>query len=161
MGLFDFVASAGEKIFGSDEKKEDVTTVSPERINELREQQITKMIADAGLKIEGLKVVANGELVTLEGKIKSQEESEKATLAAGNQYGISKVDNKLVVGSGTGSPEPEANFYTVKSGDTLSGIAKTQLGSSGQYMKIFEANKPLLTDPNKIYPGQVLRIPAK
>lgn len=157
MGLFDFVASAGEKIFGSDDKKEDITTVSPERINELREEKITKMLAEANLSIEGLKVTANGEVVTLEGRAKSQEESEKATLTAGNQYGISKVDNKLVVDS----DEPEATFYTVKSGDTLSGIAKTHLGSAGQYMKIFEANKPLLTDPNKIYPGQVLRIPAK
>jgi len=157
MGLFDFVASAGDKIFGSDEKKEDIVTVSPERINELREEKITKMIAEAGLKVEGLKVTANGELVTLEGSVKSQEDSEKATLTAGNQYGISRVDNQLKVES----TEPEATFYTVKSGDTLSGIAKAHLGSSSAYMKIFEANKPMLSDPNKIYPGQVLRIPSQ
>jgi nucleoid-associated protein YgaU len=56
-------------------------------------------------------------------------------------------------------PEPESTFYTVQSGDTLSGIAKAQYGSAGLYVKIFEANQPMLTDPNKIYPGQVLRIP--
>jgi nucleoid-associated protein YgaU len=49
--------------------------------------------------------------------------------------------------------------YTVKSGDTLSAIAKAQLGDANAYMKIFEANKDQLTDPNKIKPGQVLRIP--
>lgn len=156
MGLFDFVASAGDKIFGSDEKKEDITTVSPERINALREEKITAMIAEAGLQIDALKVTADGELVTLEGAIKSQEDSEKATLTAGNQYGISRVDNQLKVEA----TEPESTFYTVKSGDSLSVIAKAHLGSSSLYMKIFEANKPLLSDPNKIYPGQVLRIPA-
>jgi nucleoid-associated protein YgaU len=156
MGLFDFVASAGDKIFGDDEKKEDVTTVSPERVNELREQRITKMIGDAGLQVENLKVKADGELVTLEGNVKNQQDSEKATLTAGNQYGISRVDNRLAVESA----EPEATFYTVKSGDSLSKIAKEFYGSANKYMVIFEANKPLLSDPNKIYPGQTLRIPA-
>lgn len=155
MGLFDFVTNAGEKIFGSDEKKEDVTTVSPERINELRQERITKMIMEAGLEVDSLKVTADGELVILEGNVKNQPDSEKATLVAGNQFGISKVDNRLVVESA----EPEATFYTVKSGDTLSGIAKAQYGSANKYMTIFKANEPMLTDPNKIYPGQVLRIP--
>jgi len=49
--------------------------------------------------------------------------------------------------------------YTVKAGDTLSAIAKAQLGDANAYMKIFDANKDQLTDPNKIKPGQVLRIP--
>jgi nucleoid-associated protein YgaU len=52
-----------------------------------------------------------------------------------------------------------AKSYTVKAGDTLSGIAKTQLGDANAYMKIFEANKDQLSDPDKIKPGQVLRIP--
>lgn len=49
--------------------------------------------------------------------------------------------------------------YTVKAGDTLSKIAKDHLGDAGDYMKIFEANKGTLTDPDKIKPGQVLTIP--
>jgi nucleoid-associated protein YgaU len=52
-----------------------------------------------------------------------------------------------------------ARTYTVKSGDTLSAIAKEQLGSANAYMKIFEANRDQLNDPDKIKPGQVLRIP--
>lgn len=52
-----------------------------------------------------------------------------------------------------------AKSYTVKAGDTLSAIAKAELGDANAYMKIFEANKDQLTDPNKIKPGQVLRIP--
>ena len=52
-----------------------------------------------------------------------------------------------------------AVFVTVKKGDTLSAIAKVQYGDANKYNKIFEANKPLLSHPDKIYPGQVLRIP--
>jgi nucleoid-associated protein YgaU len=54
---------------------------------------------------------------------------------------------------------PAARTYTVKAGDTLSAIAKAHLGSAGAYMKIFELNKDQLTDPDKIKPGQVLRLP--
>lgn len=157
MGLFDFVNNAGEKIFGKDDDKEDVTTVSPERINELRQQRISKMIKEAGLEIDDLNVIADDELVTLKGDVKTQSDSEKATLVAGNQFGISKVDNQLKIGT----KEAEATFYTVKSGDTLSAIAKDHYGSANKYMAIFKANEPMLTDPNKIYPGQVLRIPAQ
>jgi nucleoid-associated protein YgaU len=53
-----------------------------------------------------------------------------------------------------------AATYTVKAGDTLSKIAKDQLGNANAYMKIFEANKDQLSDPDKIKPGQVLKIPA-
>ena len=52
-----------------------------------------------------------------------------------------------------------AKTYTVKSGDTLSKIAKEHLGNANAYMKIFELNKDQLTDPNMIKPGQVLRLP--
>ena len=78
MGLFDFVKDAGEKMFGAEEKKEDIVSVSPERINQLRQEHITKMIQDAGLQIENLKVVADGELVTLDGTATNQQDSEKA-----------------------------------------------------------------------------------
>ena len=62
----------------------------------------------------------------------------------------------------TGGPaaSAKATTYTVKAGDTLSKIAKDHLGSAGAYMKIFEANKDQLTDPDKIKPGQVLKIPS-
>ena len=54
---------------------------------------------------------------------------------------------------------PAAKSYTVKAGDTLGAIAKEHLGSAGAYMQIFELNKDQLTDPDKIKPGQVLRLP--
>jgi nucleoid-associated protein YgaU len=58
-----------------------------------------------------------------------------------------------------GGAAAAAKTYTVKAGDSLSAIAKAQMGDANAYMKIFEANKDQLTDPNKIKPGQVLRIP--
>ena len=78
-------------------------------------------------------------------------------LAVGNVRGIGRVDDQMSVAKA----EPEATFYTVKSGDTLSKIAREAYGNAAKYPVIFEANKPMLTDPNKIYPGQVLRIPPK
>jgi nucleoid-associated protein YgaU len=62
--------------------------------------------------------------------------------------------------SGPAPAAAVAETYTVKAGDTLSKIAKATLGDAGAYMKIFDLNKDLLTDPDKIKPGQVLKIPA-
>jgi nucleoid-associated protein YgaU len=72
------------------------------------------------------------------------------------------ADIKVVGGPepAAAAPSAAARTYTVKSGDTLSGIAKQHLGDANAYMKIFEANRDQLTDPDKIKPGQVLKIPA-
>ena len=134
----------------------EVVEVSQERINERRGQSIVRMIEELQLEVADLNVTVDGEIAVLEGQVKDQEACEKITLAAGNQYGISQVDCRLTVDS----PADEARFYTVVSGDTLSGIAKEFYGNAGKYMVIFKANGPMLKDPNKIYPGQVLRIPA-
>jgi len=72
---------------------------------------------------------------------------------------IQVTGGPAAAGSGTGSAQASAKTYTVKAGDTLSAIAKEHLGSAGAYMKIFELNKDQLTDPDKIKPGQVLRLP--
>lgn len=162
MGLFDFVTEAGSKLGGAvydmlndDEDITKPTTISPERLNEIRKASIEKTIEGMDIPVQSLQVAVDGEKVQLNGVISKQADSEKITLAAGNQHGIAQVDNQLEVES----PEPEAIIYTVQSGDTLGKIAKEHLGSSGKYMAIFEANQPMLTDPNKIYVGQVLRIP--
>ena len=57
--------------------------------------------------------------------------------------------------------QPEAQYYTVVSGDTLSKISRQYYGDANKYMRIFGANKPMLTSPDKIYPGQKLRIPPQ
>ena len=96
-----------------------------------------------------------GETATVTGKAKDQATKEKAVLIAGNVEGIAQVDDQLEVAE----KAPEAQFHTVVSGDNLSKIAKKYYGNAMKYPVIFEANKPMLKDPDKIYPGQVLRIP--
>jgi nucleoid-associated protein YgaU len=76
-------------------------------------------------------------------------------LALGNTQGVAQVDDQME----TLSVEEQAQFYTVVKGDSLSKIAKEAYGDYKKYPFIFEANKPMLSDPDKIYPGQVLRIP--
>jgi len=76
---------------------------------------------------------------------------EKIILAVGNVEGVGGVEDKA--GSGVGGRE--SRFHTVESGDTLSAISKTYYGTWRLYPEIFEANKPMLSHPDKIYPGQV------
>ena len=127
MGLFDFVTNAGEKLGGKvyemlndDEDITKPTSFSPERINEIRQQHITKTIEELDTPVDNLQVAVNGEQVTLNGSVADQASCEKVTLLAGNQAGITQVDCQIEVRK----PEPEAVFYTVKSGDSLSKIAQ-------------------------------------
>jgi nucleoid-associated protein YgaU len=86
-----------------------------------------------------------------------QATKEGAILAAGNVDGVAGIDDHMTVTVAA----PEATYYTVVKGDTLSKIAKDRYGNANAYLRIFEANKPMLTHPDKIYPGQQLRIPAE
>jgi len=147
MGLIDFVKDAGQKLFGIGKSGEE----------EAREKAdaLGGFIKNLGFEAEDLVIQVNDETAIVSGKVESQEIREKIVLAVGNTEGIAQVDDRLVVEK----PEPEAKYYTVKRGDTLSGIAKEQYGNAMKYPVIFEANRPMLKDPDKIYPGQVLRIP--
>ena len=149
MGLFDFVKEAGRKLgIGSDAPTPD----------DLR-AEVTKL----GLDAKDLAVDVQGDTVKVSGNAPSQELREKIVLAMGNVHGVSKVeDNITVAAAGLSAPSAssgESKFYTVKSGDTLSKVSKEFYGDPNRYNAIFEANKPMLEDPDKIYPGQVLRIP--
>lgn len=100
--------------------------------------------------------IADGK-ATVTGDGLSQEAKEKILIAVGNISGIASVEDQVK----TDAPAAESQFYTVKSGDTLSAISKQVYGNANLYNKIFEANKPMLKSPDKIYPGQVLRIPEE
>ena len=102
--------------------------------------------------------VADGQ-ATVTGEGLSQEAKEKILVAVGNISGIASVADNVKATAATDTAAKESQFYTVKSGDTLSAISKQVYGDANQYNKIFEANKPMLKSPEKIYPGQVLRIP--
>ena len=157
MGLFDFLSDAGE------DKVTETAEVSPQRVNELREQNISRMIAQLDVDGEKVAVKVNGDKAVLTGSAPSQEAMEKIVLCAGNQYGIAQVDCQMQVdvpaGAEAPAPAAESTFYTVQPGDTLGKIAQEHYGAASKYMKIFEANQPMLTDPDKIKVGQSLRIP--
>lgn len=108
-------------------------------------------------KLDDSKVEAEqqGDRVVLKGTAKTQADAERMIIAAGNNAGVAEVESHIEVEE----KAPEATFYEVVSGDSLSKIAKAQYGDAMKYPVIFEANKPMLSDPDKIYPGQVLRIP--
>ncbi|MCI4645476.1 MAG: peptidoglycan-binding protein LysM [Hyphomonadaceae bacterium] len=143
MGLIKFAIDKGKDLF--DKKDDDAT----------KAVAIRKEVEDLGLDEaveDDFRVIVEGEKVKLEGKAPDQETKEKILLAAGNITGVAEVEDAMTAS--------ETTFYTVKSGDTLSKIARRYLGSARLYPEIFEANRPMLTHPDKIYPGQVLRIPG-
>lgn len=150
MGLLSFIKGVGEKIF----KKEEAAP-TPEA-EPLRASALLAHVKALGLPYNSLTVKTSSGTVTLEGEVTAQQDSEKIALAVGNVEGVEAVDNNLVVAT----PAPVATYHTVVKGDTLSKIAQTVYGDMMKYPIIFEANKPMLTHPDKIYPGQVLRIPA-
>ena len=155
MGLIDFVKNAGAKLFGKDEEPE-APTESPAVTAARRAKALGRAVTATGIEVKDLDLSLNGDVARIQGTVSSQEDREKVVLVVGNTAGVAQVDDDLVVEE----PAPEAQFYTVKSGDTLSKIAKEYYGNAMKYPVIFEANKPMLADPDKIYPGQVLRIPA-
>ncbi len=120
-------------------------------------EKIEKEVKDQGLSTDGMDIdVDDKGKVTVKGKAPTQEEKEKVLLAIGNIFGVGEVEDKAEAEDG-GS---ESQFHTVVSGDTLWKIAKKYYGKGSRYPEIFEANRPMLTHPDKIYVGQVLRIPA-
>ena len=138
MGMWSFVKDAGKSLFGGGGAPETSALV--------------KEVEDLGLDASGLNIEVDGDTVKVSGEAASQEMKEKVILAVGNVEGVAAVDD-----SATGS---DPVFHTVEKGDTLWAISSKTLGNGARYEEIFEANKPMLTHPDKIYPGQVLRIPT-
>ena len=154
MGIFSFIKDAGEKIFGSD-KKDAKNKEAEEREDLKATSKLETTLRDLKLQVENLDIKINNDVATVTGKAKDQSTKEKVVLVIGNSEGIAKVDDRMTVDK----TEPEAKFHTVERGDTLSKIAQQHYGDAMKYPMVFEANKPMLKDPDKIYPGQVLRIP--
>ena len=166
MGMFSFIKEAGEKLFGRKEVEDAAAKAASDasaqahldQLNAGAAQGIATYIAAQNIDIEGMVVEFDGATgtVTLQGTASSQEDSEKAALCCGNVGGVSAVNNLIAVSDSAG----ESQFHDVVRGDTLGAIAKEYYGNAGKYPVIFEANKPMLSHPDKIYPGQKLRIPA-
>ena len=163
MGLFSFIKNAGAKVFGigktdAEEAAEAAAEAAARKLKqeEAAARKLEETITDLQLQVEGLNVFIDGDAATISGLAYNQATREKVVLVVGNSNGIATVDDQMTVEH----EEPVAQFHTVASGDTLEKIAKTYYGNAMKYPVIFEANKPMLTHPDKIYPGQVLRIPS-
>jgi LysM repeat protein len=141
MGLFDFVKEIGNKLFN---REEDAA------------EKIKKHIEESNPGIEGLAVNYKDGVVSISGEATSAEAMEKAVLMAGNVQGVSEVK---VDGLHAPPAQSKVEYYIIKKGDTLSAIAKQFYGKANEYPKIFEANREVIKDPDKIFPGQKIRIP--
>lgn len=165
MGLFSFLAKAGKNIFGGKDKPAAPDTASSSTnaavamAQEAQAAVIKQHVQQSGLNIQGLDVRFDGEgKLVMAGQAASKADYEKAALIAGNIMGVSQVDSQVQYPD---SGEADAQTYEVQSGDTLSKISKQFYGDANQYMKIVEANQPMIKNPDEIYPGQTLRIPAQ
>jgi nucleoid-associated protein YgaU len=164
MGLMSFMKEAGEKLFGKGQAQAAQVAVkaapTPENVAALSQaagDAIATYIGTQNLAVDGLDVGfdAPSATVTVSGQVADQGTKEKVLLCCGNVQGVEAVNDMLTVAE----PAPEAQFHVVVSGDNLSKIAKKFYGDANKYPVIFEANKPMLAHPDKIYPGQMLRIP--
>ncbi|MBD8572356.1 MULTISPECIES: peptidoglycan-binding protein LysM [Pseudomonas syringae group] len=147
MSIWSFVKEAGEKIL-------DAITPGNANADEVLKDHISKV----GLGNPNIQTEVDGGTVIVKGEVASQEEKEKILVTLGNIEGVEKVDDQMIVAS-SAPAATESKFYEVKKGDTLSKISKEMYGYANKYQKIFDANKPMLKDVDKIYPGQKLRIP--
>ena len=141
MGLFDYAKDIGKKIFGSEAE-------ASEKVKDYIETE------NPGVK--DLEVTVQDGVATLSGAAESAEAMEKAVLMAGNIQGVSevRVDNLT-----TPAATEKVEYYVIKSGDTLSGIAAKYYSKGSLYPRIFEANREVIKDPDLLYPGQKIRIP--
>lgn len=176
------VAATARKREQAAKAKADAAIAKEAKFEKEKGDKLEAHLAAIGLKATGMSVAFNDGVATVRGTAANRAAKEKIAIALGNVQGVTKVNDMLKV-----KPQPKAkpntgkvtaaqrkaatarrrakaaaaSTYTVKSGDTLGKISKKHLGDAGRYMEIFNANKPMLTDPNMIYPGQVLRIPKK
>jgi nucleoid-associated protein YgaU len=150
MGIFDFVKSVGKKLGIGDNEAPDA-------------ESLKKELDSYDLGTDKLEVSVDGDKAIIKGEVADQSIFEKAVIAVGNTLGVSKVEaSEIKIADANAPDEPaEPKFVTVKKGDNLWKIAEKAYGKGKgpKYTVIFEANKPMLKDPDLIYPGQVLRIP--
>jgi nucleoid-associated protein YgaU len=144
MGLFDFARNIGKKLFG----KEDEAPAA-----------IKQHIEEDNPGVSNLQVQVKDGVATLTGQAQSAEALEKAVLMTGNALGIEKVQAdqmNIADGSKVGGDD---EFYVIQKGDTLWKIAEKAYGDGSKYNRIVEVNREVIRDPNKIFPGQKIRIP--
>ncbi|HPK09321.1 MAG TPA: peptidoglycan-binding protein LysM [Saprospiraceae bacterium] len=156
MGLFSFLKKAGSDLLKSSAEKNAEAAASAEAAKANKINLLESVINGSGIPVENFSVDLDDDKITVYGQTNSVEDKEKVILILGNMEGIATVDDRLSVVT-----PPQSTFYEVKSGDSLSKIAKEVYGDAMRYNEIFEANQPMLKSPDLIYPGQMLIIPNK
>jgi len=141
MGLLSFAKNIGKKLFTKEAEAS---------------EKITSYIEEDNPGIGNLKVSVDNGVASISGEAESAEALEKAVLMAGNVKGVSEVHSVNVTAP---AATEKVEYYEIVSGDTLSAVAKKYYGKGSAYMRIFEANREVIKDPNKIYVGQKIRIP--
>jgi len=153
MGLFGFVKDIGRRLFNKDEDAA---------------EKIKEHILAHNPGVEGLEVTYDNGVVGLSGRCTNEDAFQKCVLMAGNVQGVADVyatglvpyvDPAKAAAAAAAPAEPEEQFYVIEKGDTLWAIAKKFLGEGNRYPEIFEANREVILDPDKIFPGQKIRIP--
>ncbi len=155
--LLDFAKHLGRKVFDTDAEAAD---------------NLLKHIQTDNPGVDSLKVAYDDGVVTLTGRARDQACKEKVILMAGNVEGVERVDADgiSVLPSVPQAEEPVApeqvaaaaentRFYVIQKGDTLYGIAQEMYGNGMKYPELFEANREVIQDPDRIYPGQKIRVP--
>ena len=161
MSIISFFKEAGEKLFGKKAQAAQGEAADPAAIDAANREAATAIenyIKSVGLTATGLTVTYDGAKATAKvfGIAKDQATKEKIILATGNVHGIAAVDDNMTVDLS----QPESKYYTVVKGDTLSKISKQYYGDANKYAVIFEANREVIRQPDLIFPGQKIRIPA-
>jgi nucleoid-associated protein YgaU len=155
MGLMSFIKEAGRKLgIGKAEATQPEGSPAAETP---AAPALEEEVKNLGLDVKDLKLEVDGDKVKVSGSAPDQATKEKLVIALGNVAGVASVEDAV----STATQEAEAVVYTVKKGDTLWAIAKAHYGEGSKYPAIFEANRPMLKHPDKIYPGQALRIPPE
>ncbi|OMG74494.1 peptidoglycan-binding protein LysM [Burkholderia ubonensis] len=155
MGLLSFIKEAGEKLLGHADAQ---AAEDPNAANQTAADAIKHYIDTQGLDTSNLTVAFDGasRTVTLSGSVADLDTKAKVKVAAGNVQGVAGVNDDDLQ-----PDDPEVQYHDVVSGDNLWKIAEKYYGDGTKNTAIFEANKPMLSSPDRIYPGQKLVIPAQ
>lgn len=143
MGLFDFVGDIGRKLFN----KEDAS------------KAVTEHLAEDNPGVDNLQVKVENGVANISGVASTAAAIEKAVLMAGNVAGITEVNIDALERPNGEQLAGDDEFYVIQKGDTLWAIATKAYGNGAKYKAIVEANKEVIKDENKIFPGQKIRIP--
>jgi len=164
MGMISFLKEAGEKLFGHSPEiaaavAEPSNAEKAAAANTAAATAIGSYIRAQNLPADQLTITFDGatQFVTVAGTVADQVTKEKIVLCCGNVQNVAGVNDEIE----TSEPADASQYHLVAHGDTLSAIAKKFYGNANAYPKIFEANQPMLSNPDKIYPGQLLRIPPQ